>query len=152
MLGGALGGGKSGGRGASGDGGMSGGGEGGGGGGGMSGGGLAGGTVGGFGGIEGGGRSNRFGSRVVSHTVIPIGKHNRSTQGSQHQSGKHWQSLSSGGTRLLPTELYFTSSVRRRLNVSSFAPVICPRSEWNVSFSISPYYHATHTSLIVASP
>jgi hypothetical protein len=135
--GGGGGGGMCGGEGEWGKGGGGGGGDGGGGGSGAFGGGWMGGIPGGLGGMDGGGRSIRFGSRVESHTMMPIGRRTRHTQGRQHQSEKHGHSRRSGGMRLLSS----TSRVYSTFSATpAFAPVRCPLlSELNVSVSMTPY-------------
>ena len=90
------------------------------------GGGICGGFVGGMGGIDGGGRSMRFGSCVVSHIMMPMG--NRSTKmiGKQHQSEKHGHSFRKGGTlrRSTTSTLSYTSTFGVLV-----APVDWPTSE-----------------------
>ena len=80
-----------------------------------------GGGTGGLGGIEGGGRSARWGSRVESHTTIPMGRSSRQTRGRQHQSEKHGHSLRSDGTRRSST-----TSTESYANAFCFAPKVFP--------------------------
>lgn len=115
---------------------------------------MMGGMPGGLGGMDGGGRSMRFGSRVASHTMTPMGTISTSTIGRQHHSEKHGQSFLSGGTRRLSVSSTLYSTLGA---VPGRAPVDEPQTEWNVSVSITkthpPLYYLTLThSLIVATP
>lgn len=57
--------------------------------------------MGGGGGLDGGGRSTRFGSRVASHMATPMGIAMSRMHAQQHSAEKHGQSRLNGETRRL---------------------------------------------------
>ena len=103
------------------------------------GGGGGGGEMGGIGGIEGGGRRMRFGSRVPSQMATPMGTARTKTHGTQHHSEKQGQSRRSGGTTLRRPFSAFSYTKTLRVGLAAFVPALpVLTSEWNVNVSMQP--------------